>query len=196
MLCLKQSLIANFDKVKATVSKLVGYLSNAFNGAKEAIGRVIQRIKDLIPDWLKKLLGIDGQSVTVSVQGGSGINKGLNTVSSSSLPFGGNIKTGSKATTKPEIVIPTITETTKTLKNTAITLDKASKSNAVVAERTNASILALAQQVREKESRGDTFNISVQTLQPTQAAGQAIVESIKEFTNRGGNFFRATQVAI
>ena len=182
---------------------------------------MIGRIKDLIPDWLKKLLGIDGQSVTVSVQGGSGVNSGLNTVSSSKLPFGGNIKTGSNATTKPEIVIPTITETGKTLKETATALDKASKSNANVVERTVASIqelanlqlkkeifeeaqakrttadlIAQAQAIREKESRGDTYNISVQTLQPTQAAGQAIVESIKEFTNRGGNFFRATQVAI
>jgi hypothetical protein len=213
------TLIANFDKVKTTVSKLVDYLSNAFNGAKEAIGRVIQRIKDLIPDWLKKLLGIDGQSVTVSVQGGSGINKGLNTVSSSSLPFGGNIKTGSNAQTKEKVVIPTITETGKTLKETANALDKASKSNANAVERTVASIqelatsfrqkeafeeaqakrttedlIGLAQSIRERESRGDTYNINLQTLQPTQAAGKAIVESIKEFADRGGDFFRATQL--
>lgn len=215
------TLIANFDKVKETVSKLIGYLSNAFEPVKRAIESVIGRIKDLIPDWLKKLLGIDGQSVTVSVQGGSGVNSGLNTVAKSNLPFGGNIKTGSNAQTQEKVVIPTITETGKTLKETANALDKASKSNANAVERTAASIqelanafkqkeafeeaqakrttadlIAQAQRIREKESRGDTYNISVQTLQPTQAAGQAIVESIKEFTNRGGNFFRATQVAI
>lgn len=215
------TLIANFDKVKETVSKLIGYLSNAFEPVKRAIESVIGRIKDLIPDWLKKLLGIDGQSVTVNVQGGSGVNSGLNTVSSSKLPFGGNIKTGSNAQTKEKVVIPTITETGKTLKETANALDKASKSNANVVERTAASIqelanafkqkeafeeaqakrttadlIAQAQRIREKESRGDTYNISVQTLQPTQAAGKAIVESIKEFTDRGGDFFRATAVAI
>jgi len=215
------TLIANFDKVKETVSKLIGYLSNAFEPVKRAIESVIGRIKDLIPDWLKKLLGIDGQSVTVNVQGGSGVNAGLNTVSKSSLPFGGDTKTGSTAQTKDKVVIPTITETGKTLKETANALDKASKSNTVAVERTVASIqelansfrqkeafeeaqakrttadlIGLAQSIREKESRGDTYNISVQTLQPTQAAGKAIVESIKEFTDRGGDFFRATAVAI
>lgn len=215
------TLIANFDKVKETVSKLIGYLSNAFEPVKRAIESVIGRIKDLIPDWLKKLLGIDGQSVTVNVQGGSGVNAGLNTVSKSNLPFGGDIKTGSTAQTKDKVVIPTITETGKTLKETANALDKASKSNTVAVERTVASIqelansfrqkeafeeaqakrttadlIGLAQSIREKESRGDTYNISVQTLQPTQAAGKAIVESIKEFTDRGGDFFRATAVAI
>jgi len=214
------TLIANFDKVKETVSKLVGYLSNAFDSAKEAIGRVIARIKDLIPDWLKKLLGIDGESVTVSVKGGSGVNAGINTVSKSNLPFGGNIKTGSNAQTKDKIVIPTITETGKTLKETATALDKASKvtfdgvertvasiqelANSfrqkeafeeAQAKRTTADLIGLAQSIREKESRGDTYNISVQTLQPTQAAGKAIVESIKEFADRGGDFFRATQLA-
>jgi len=214
------TLIANFDKVKETVSKLVGYLSNAFDSAKEAIGRVIAKIKDLIPDWLKKLLGIDGQSVTVNVQGGSGVNAGINTVSKSNLPFGGNIKTGSNAQTKDKIVIPTITETGKTLKETATALDKASKvtfdgvertvasiqelANSfrqkeafeeAQAKRTTADLIGLAQSIREKESRGDTYNISVQTLQPTQAAGKAIVESIKEFADRGGDFFRATQLA-
>ncbi len=216
------TLIANFDKVKETVSKLIGYLSNAFEPVKRAIESVIGRIKDLIPDWLKKLLGIDGQSVTVNVQGGSGVNAGLNTVSKSKLPFGGDIKTGSNAQTKDKVVIPTITETGKTLKETANALDKASKVTFDGVERTTASIQALANTFREKEAadaekadqaRKDqlrlfealeeqrfanaaTYNISVQTLQPTQAAGQAIVESIKEFTNRGGNFFRATQVAI
>jgi hypothetical protein len=213
------TLIANFDKVKETVSKLIGYLSNAFEPVKRAIESVIGRIKDLIPDWLKKLLGIDGQSVTVSVQGGSGVNSGLNTVSSSKLPFGGNIKTGSNAQTKDKIVIPTITETGKTLKETATALDKASKvtfdgvertvasiqelANSfrqkeafeeAQAKRTTADLIGLAQSIREKESRGDTYNISVQTLQPTQAAGKAIVESIKEFADRGGDFFRATQL--
>ncbi len=179
----------------------------------------------LIPDWLKKLLGIDGAKVTVNapnIVGGSGVNSGLNTVSSSNLPFGGNIKTGSNAQTKDKVVIPTITETGKTLKETANALDKASKSNTVAVERSAASIQALANSFRQKEAADEekvkqarldqlrlfealeeqrfanaaTYNISVQTLQPTQAAGQAIVESIKEFTNRGGNFFRATQVAI
>ena len=216
------TLIANFDKVKETVSKLIGYLSNAFEPVKRAIESVIGRIKDLIPDWLKKLLGIDGQSVTVNVQGGSGVNAGLNTVAKSNLPFGGDIKTGSNAQTKEKVVIPTITETGKTLKETANTLDKASKSSAVAVERSAASIQALTNSFRQKEvadeekakqarldqlrlfealeeqrfANAATYNISVQTLQPTQAAGQAIVESIKEFTNRGGNFFRATQVAI
>lgn len=216
------TLIANFDKVKETVSKLIGYLSNAFEPVKRAIESVIGRIKDLIPDWLKKLLGIDGQSVTVNVQGGSGVNAGLNTVAKSNLPFGGDIKTGSNAQTKEKVVIPTIRETGKTLKETANTLDKASKSSAVAVERSAASIQALTNSFRQKEvadedkakqarldqlrlfealeeqrfANAATYNISVQTLQPTQAAGQAIVESIKEFTNRGGNFFRATQVAI
>ena len=216
------TLIANFDKVKETVSKLIGYLSNAFEPVKRAIESVIGRIKDLIPDWLKKLLGIDGQSVTVNVQGGSGVNAGLNTVAKSNLPFGGDIKTGSNAQTKEKVVIPTITETGKTLKETANTLDKASKSSAVAVERSAASIQALTNSFRQKEvadeekakqarldqlrlfealeeqrfANAATYNISVQTLQPTQAAGQALVESIKEFTNRGGNFFRATQVAI
>jgi hypothetical protein len=219
------TLIANFDKVKETVSKLIGYLSNAFEPVKRAIESVIGRIKDLIPDWLKKLLGIDGAKVTVNapnIVGGSGVNSGLNTVSSSNLPFGGNIKTGSNAQTKDKVVIPTITETGKTLKETANALDKASKSNTVAVERSAASIQALANSFRQKEAADEekvkqarldqlrlfealeeqrfanaaTYNISVQTLQPTQAAGQAIVESIKEFTNRGGNFFRATQVAI
>ena len=215
------TLIANFDKVKETVSKLIGYLSNAFEPVKRAIESVIGRIKDLIPDWLKKLLGIDGQSVTVSVQGGSGVNSGLNTVAKSSLPFGGNIKTGSNAQTKEKVVIPTITETGKTLKESANALDKASKVtfdgvqrttasiqelansfrqkeafDEAQAKRTTADLIGLAQSIREKESRGDTYNISVQTLQPTQAAAKAIVESIKEFTDRGGDFFRATAVAI
>lgn len=215
------TLIANFDKVKETVSKLIGFLSNAFEPVKRAIEGVIGRIKDLIPDWLKKLLGIDGQSVTVSVQGGSGVNSGLNTVAKSSLPFGGNIKTGSNAQTKEKVVIPTITETGKTLKESANALDKASKVtfdgvqrtaasiqelansfrqkeafDEAQAKRTSADLIGLAQSIREKESRGDTYNISVQTLQPTQAAGKAIVESIKEFTDRGGDFFRATAVAI
>ena len=215
------TLIANFDKVKETVSKVIGYLSNAFEPVKRAIESVIGRIKDLIPDWLKKLLGIDGQSVTVNVQGGSGVNAGLNTVAKSNLPFGGDIKTGSNAQTKEKVVIPTITETGKTLKESANALDKASKVtfdgvqrtaasiqelansfrqkeafDEAQAKRTTADLIGLAQSIREKESRGDTYNISVQTLQPTQAAGKAIVESIKEFTDRGGNFFRATAVAI
>lgn len=214
------TLIANFDKVKEVAGRLIDFLKNAFEPVKQAIERVIGRIKDLIPDWLKKLLGIDGQSVTVNVQGGSGVNAGINTVASSRLPFGGNIKTGSNAQTKPTVDIPTITETGKTLKETATALDKATRVTFDGIERTTASIqdlaqafrqkeafdeaqakrtsqdlIGLAQSIRERESRGDTYNINVQTLQPTQAAGKAIVESIREFADRGGNFFRATQLA-
>ena len=217
------TLIANFDKVKETVSKLITYLSNAFEPVKKAIESVIGRIKDLIPDWLKKLLGIDGATITVNapnIVGGSGVNSGLNTVPKSGLPFGGNIKKGSKATTIDPFVIPAITESGKAIKASSNALDEHFASlqkevrttasilgevnsfrqkeaaDEAAMNRTTASIQALAASIREKESRGDTYNINLNTLQPTADAGKAIVQSIKEFTDRGGNFDRVSSQAV
>jgi len=115
---------------------------------------------------------------------------GSNTVDASKLPFSGrNIKKVTEQTVKP-IVIPVVEDKKdkKTIKETAVVFDGV--------KRTNDSIIAMTQAIREKESRGDTYNINLNTLQPTAETGKAIVESIKEFTNRGGNFFRATQVAL
>ena len=194
-------LITNFDKVKEVAGKVADFLGTVFDKAINAIKTVINKIADILPNWLKKLLGIDGQVFTFpapssqSSSGGSGMNSASSTLGFfGKRPFEGKTKTDSKAT-KDSIVIPTITET-KTLKDTVIALDKASKVQFDSQIKSVNAIQAMTQAIRERESRGDTFNINLNTLQPTAETGKAIVQSIKEFTNRGGNFDRISAVAI
>jgi len=205
-------LITNFDKVKEVAGKVADFLGTVFDKAINAIKTVINKIADILPNWLKKLLGIDGQVFTFPAEPPKSPPSrfGHGSAITAVVPPPTVIP---PVVIPPKIVIPEVKDDPKTIKDTAVVFDGIIRTNASIQElafnfkkkeeaneaamnRSTASIQAMTQAIRERESRGDTFNINLNTLQPTAETGKAIVQSIKEFTNRGGNFDRISAVAI
>lgn len=58
-------IIANWNKISA-------FFQGVFDRVSSAFQKFVQKIKDMLPDWLKKVLGIDGASVEIPAQAQQG----------------------------------------------------------------------------------------------------------------------------